>query len=133
QQIGYVSENQDVPGWMTARQLLEYCRAMYPGWDDAFCDELRPQLDLPTDRPLGRLSRGARAKAVLLSSLAYRPRLLVLDERPSVDSTRWCGRRCYRPSGAWLATKAAPCSSPPTIWRRSSAWPSGSGSSMTAF
>jgi len=79
-QIGYVSENQDVPTWMTARQLLHYCRPMYPGWDETYCDELRDQLDLPTDQPLGRLSRGARAKALLLSSLAYRPRLLVLDE-----------------------------------------------------
>lgn len=79
-QIGYVSENQDVPAWMTTRQLLDYCRPLYPQWDDAVCDLLRVQLDVPTDRPLGRLSRGARAKAVLLSSLAYRPRLLVLDE-----------------------------------------------------
>jgi ABC-2 type transport system ATP-binding protein len=36
--------------------------------------------DLPRDKRLRTLSRGVRVKAALLSSLAYRPRLLVLDE-----------------------------------------------------
>jgi ABC-2 type transport system ATP-binding protein len=35
---------------------------------------------LPPDRKLKHLSRGMRMKAALASSLAYRPRLLVLDE-----------------------------------------------------
>ena len=32
-QIGYVSENQQLPLWMTVRQLLDYCRPFYPTWD----------------------------------------------------------------------------------------------------
>ncbi len=28
--IGYVSENQQLPLWMTIRQLLDYCRPFYP-------------------------------------------------------------------------------------------------------
>ena len=36
--------------------------------------------DLPLDRPLKALSRGMRVKAALAASLAYRPRLIVLDE-----------------------------------------------------
>ena len=78
--IGYVSENQELPGWMTVQQLLDYCRPMYPAWDPAFCDRLRTQFDLPLDRKLKNLSRGMKVKAALLVSLAYRPRLLVLDE-----------------------------------------------------
>ena len=38
------------------------------------------QLDLPLDRKLRNLSRGMRMKAALASSLAYRPKLIVLDE-----------------------------------------------------
>lgn len=79
-QIGYVSEGQKLPEWMTVRQLLDYCRPFYPTWDSAFEAKLLAEFQLPTDRPLEHLSRGMRVKAALLSSLAARPRLLVLDE-----------------------------------------------------
>ena len=79
-QIGYISENQEIPEWMTVRQLIHYCKAFYPNWDDAFCDRLLKQYQLPLDRPLKSLSRGMKMKATLISSLVYRPRLLVLDE-----------------------------------------------------
>ena len=80
QRIGYVSENQELPLRMTVQQLLDYCRPLYPDWDDAFCEELKQQFDLPLNRKLRQMSRGDRIKAALLSSLAYRPELLVLDE-----------------------------------------------------
>jgi ABC-2 type transport system ATP-binding protein len=79
-QIGYVSENQKLPAWMTVDQLLAYCRPLYSTWDEAFCDRLVAEFDLPRATKIGRLSRGMRVKAALVSSLAYRPRLLVLDE-----------------------------------------------------
>ena len=79
-QIGYVSENQDLPGWMTVRRLVAYVKPFYPSWDETFAAALVRQFDLPVDRPLKALSRGMRMKAALLASLAYRPRLLVMDE-----------------------------------------------------
>lgn len=79
-QIGYVSENQQLPLWMTVRQLLDYCRPFYPTWDPALEAKLLVQFDLPPERKLKQLSRGMLMKAALLSSLAYRPKLLVLDE-----------------------------------------------------
>jgi ABC-2 type transport system ATP-binding protein len=79
-QIGYVSENQKLPLWMTVRQLLDYYRPFYPTWDTALEHKLRAQFELPVERKLRHLSRGMLMKAALLSSLAYRPRLLVLDE-----------------------------------------------------
>ena len=79
-QIGYVSENQEIPEWMTVGRLINYCKAFYPTWDDAFCDRLLKQYQLPLDRALKSLSRGMKMKATLVSSLVYRPRLLVLDE-----------------------------------------------------
>lgn len=80
QKIGYVSENQQLPLWMSVRQYLDYCRPFYPQWDATLEAKLLEQFDLPADRKLKHLSRGMRMKAALLSSLAYRPRLLVLDE-----------------------------------------------------
>jgi len=80
QQIGYVSENQELPDWMAVGELLAYCKPMYPNWDDAFCTSLLRQLDLDPKQKIKSLSRGMRVKAALLSSLAYHPRLLILDE-----------------------------------------------------
>jgi len=79
-QIGYVSEGQEQPRWMTVRQLLDYCRPFYPTWDRALEATLLRRFELPADRKLQDLSRGMLMKAALLSSLAYRPKLLVLDE-----------------------------------------------------
>lgn len=79
-QIGYVSENMELPLWMTVGQFFNYCRPLYPNWDAGFEKQLMMQFDLPTDTKLKDLSRGMRMKAALLSSLAYRPKLVVLDE-----------------------------------------------------
>ena len=78
--IGYVSENQKLPAWMTVDDLMAYCRPFYPSWDEALCHTLVADFDVPRHTKISRLSRGMRAKTALISSLAYRPRLLVLDE-----------------------------------------------------
>ncbi len=78
--IGYVSENQELPEWMTVEYLLRYLKPFYPAWDDARAAQLLRQFDLPLDRELRHLSRGMRMKAALACSLAYRPRLLIMDE-----------------------------------------------------
>jgi ABC-2 type transport system ATP-binding protein len=80
ERIGYVSEHQRLPDHLTAAALLAYCRPFYPTWDDRLCHELADQLRLPMDAPLRTMSRGTRMKAALLSSLVFRPDLLVLDE-----------------------------------------------------
>jgi len=80
EQIGYVSENQSQPGWMTLGYLLKYLKPFYPTWDDERAQELVAQFRLPLDRPIKKFSRGMQMKAALTSSLAYNPKLLVLDE-----------------------------------------------------
>ena len=79
-QIGYVSENQELPEGMTVAEFLAFCRPLYPTWDAAFEARLLKQFNLPLDRRLRHLSRGMKMKAALLASLAYRPKLVVLDE-----------------------------------------------------
>jgi ABC-2 type transport system ATP-binding protein len=78
--IGYVSEGQEMPDWMTVESLLAYLKPFYPTWDRQRARELIDQFQLPRGRRLRQLSRGMRMKAALVASLAYRPALLVLDE-----------------------------------------------------
>jgi ABC-2 type transport system ATP-binding protein len=81
--IGYLSEENDLPGWMRVHELLRYSRAFHAGWDDAYADELRRQFALDPAAKVKSLSRGQKARAGLLVALAYRPELLVLDEPSS--------------------------------------------------
>jgi ABC-2 type transport system ATP-binding protein len=78
--IGYVAEDQLYPEWMTVRQLLGYYRRFYPRWDEGLTARLKRMFDLPEDRPLRKMSRGMRVKAILLTILPFRPEVLVLDE-----------------------------------------------------
>lgn len=80
QKIGYVSENQELPERLTIAQYFDYLRALYPNWDQALEKNLRRKMDLPPNRGLSKLSHGMRMKTVLVAGLAFRPRLLILDE-----------------------------------------------------
>jgi ABC-2 type transport system ATP-binding protein len=78
--IGYVAETQELPDRLSVANYFEYLRALYPGWDAEYERELRTNFQLPPARPLGKLSRGMRMKAMLAGALAFRPKLLILDE-----------------------------------------------------
>lgn len=78
--IGYVSENQQLPDWMRVDAFFTYLRPFYPSWDRDLENDMVKRFQLPLDRKLGKLSRGMRMKAALASALAYRPKLIVLDE-----------------------------------------------------
>ncbi len=80
QEIGYVAEGADYPAWMTGAQLFAWCRDIYPGWDTDFCRRLVSDFEIPLHNRLDRCSRGQRMKILLISSIAFRPKLLVLDE-----------------------------------------------------
>ncbi|MEM8932246.1 MAG: ABC transporter ATP-binding protein [Acidobacteriota bacterium] len=78
--IGLVDEEQDWPKWMSLDRLARQLRPLYPTWDDAFYDDLCTRFELDRRRPVGKMSRGQRMRARMVLALAYRPRLLILDE-----------------------------------------------------
>lgn len=80
EQIGYMSENQEMPGWMRVDTFLSYLRPFYPAWDADLENELVKSFDLPLNRKIKHLSRGVKMKAALASALAFHPKLIILDE-----------------------------------------------------
>jgi ABC-2 type transport system ATP-binding protein len=78
--IGYVSESQKPPEGLTLAQYFDYLRKLYPTWDRTLETVLCEQFELPPSRKIRHLSHGMRLKSLLVGALAFRPKLLVLDE-----------------------------------------------------
>ena len=78
--IGYLSEERDLPEWMSIEQLMRYTQAYYPKWDNDYADELLKTFNLDTSIQVKNLSKGMRAQVGLVAAVAHRPRLLILDE-----------------------------------------------------
>ena len=81
--IGSLSEQGDLPGWMRVDELMRYTQAFYPAWDAKYAEELREQFALDPAARIKNLSKGQKARVGLLTALAYRPELLLLDEPSS--------------------------------------------------
>lgn len=78
--IGYVAESQRLPAQLSSGEYLDYLRPFYASWDTALERSLIDLLQIPLERRIRHLSRGTRMKLALVCALAYRPKLLILDE-----------------------------------------------------
>jgi ABC-2 type transport system ATP-binding protein len=80
-QIGYVPEQHDAGyRWMTCARLLQHVAAYYPSWDHKYADHLVKSFDIRMNRKIGGLSKGEGRRLQLLTAMAHRPPLLLLDE-----------------------------------------------------
>jgi len=80
-QIGYVPETSSTSyGWLTAAQFLRHHAAFFEAWDPAYADTLCQRLRVPLGARMRNLSKGAARSVMLVSALAHRPPVLLLDE-----------------------------------------------------
>lgn len=78
--VGYVPDESDACGWMTAHELFAFLAPQYSRWCPNKQADLTERLELPLGTRIGDMSRGEAAKTMLVAALAAKPRLLLLDE-----------------------------------------------------
>ncbi|MCM2417290.1 MULTISPECIES: ABC transporter ATP-binding protein [unclassified Streptomyces] len=78
--IGFVAQDTPLYEDFTTTDLITMGGKLNRRWDAALARDRLAQLDLPPDKPVGKLSGGQRAQVALALALAKRPRLLLLDE-----------------------------------------------------
>ena len=79
-EVGYVSADMHLLPNATLGWHMDFVKSIYPGWDAGYAAALVKRFNLRPGQNARSLSLGERIKAVLLLTLARRPRLLVLDE-----------------------------------------------------
>lgn len=78
--VGYVPDAADAYGWMTARELFAFLRPQYPRWDVELEARLVERLAIPLKTRFAAMSRGEATKSMLVTALAPRPDVYLIDE-----------------------------------------------------
>ena len=79
-EIGFLAQEIPLYRRFTAEDHIGFGAHLNPRWDGASVRTRLGSLDIPVDRPVGKLSGGQRAQVALALTLAKRPRVLLLDE-----------------------------------------------------
>lgn len=77
--LGYMSD--DIPLFdLTIFQLMQVLSGYYKTWDAKLVNKLIKYFKLEKDKRISELSKGQGTKVRLVSAMAFRPRILMLDE-----------------------------------------------------
>jgi ABC-2 type transport system ATP-binding protein len=79
-QIGYLTEEHQLYGWMTVRESGKFQSRFYPRWNDKVFQSVVDHFGLKPSARVKDLSRGERAGLALGLTLAPDPDLLILDD-----------------------------------------------------
>ncbi len=77
--LGYMSD--DLPLFdLTIYQLMQVLSGYYRTWDPKLVEKLLKYFKLDQSKRISELSKGQGTKVRLITAMAYRPRILMLDE-----------------------------------------------------
>jgi ABC-2 type transport system ATP-binding protein len=80
-QIGYVPETSATGyEWCATETFLRHNAAFHETWEPGYAALLCNRLKIPLRKGLGNLSKGALRSVILVTALAHRPPVLLLDE-----------------------------------------------------
>jgi len=78
--VGYVSEEQILPPFLSVGEVISLHRQLFPTWDDALAAQLSERFHLSPRVKIKNLSKGEARQVALLCAVSHRPGLLLLDE-----------------------------------------------------
>jgi ABC-2 type transport system ATP-binding protein len=78
--VGYVSEEQVLPGFLTVERTIDFHRSLFPSWDDSMAAEMLDRFGLAPSAKIRTLSKGQARQVALICAVAHKPELLILDE-----------------------------------------------------
>jgi len=78
--VGYVAEDQILPGRLKIAELIDFHRYLFAQWNDALERQLLDRFGLNPSSKIRQLSKGEARQVALLCAVCHRPELLILDE-----------------------------------------------------
>ena len=78
--VGYMSEINSLYDFLTVPQHCAFCRSVSKQWDQGMVDRYVSLFGLPTNRKVGKFSRGMKSQLALSLLMGSNPDLLILDE-----------------------------------------------------
>ena len=78
--LGYLSEDDVLPGLGRIGDIIDLCAGLYPNWDGGMADNFLAHFALTRNTRIRTLSKGQKRQVGLICAVSHRPKLLVLDE-----------------------------------------------------
>ncbi len=81
--VAYISENMQLPHWMTIPETARFCARIYPAWKHDLVEILADRFHLSLKKRYDEFSKGQRRAMCILLALCQNADLLILDEPAS--------------------------------------------------
>lgn len=78
--LGFVAQDHPLYSNFTVSEMMAMGHKLNQHWDNTLANDRLRRLDIPLNRPVGKLSGGQQAQLALTLALAKQPDLLLLDE-----------------------------------------------------
>jgi ABC-2 type transport system ATP-binding protein len=78
--IGFVTEEKGLYPYMTVGGIIRFTRSFFPGWRRDLEERYLDLFELARGKRISQLSKGSRAKLMLLLAISHGAELLILDE-----------------------------------------------------